>query len=148
MIIIHCQARKLRDGKRNPKDYPFWDELIKLIKEPIVQIGIEGEKQFVPDFRKNLSLKDLEELVRECSTFITIDSFFHHFCWDLGKKGIVLWGQSDPLIFGHKENTNLLKGREYLREKQFDLWEETEYNKTRYRDDCWVNPQEVVKYIL
>lgn len=142
MIIISPFAQTLKDGKRNPKNYPYWKELIALIDEPIVQIGKAGEEHLVEDVRHNLSLEDLAELTKTCRTWIGVDSFFQHFAWDLGKPGIVLWGQSDPVIFGHPENVNLLKGREYLREKQFWLWEQCEY-----RDDCWVSPEEVVKYL-
>jgi ADP-heptose:LPS heptosyltransferase len=142
MIIISPYSKKLRNGKNNPKNYPFFKQLVELIDEPIVQIGIEGEEQLVEDFRKNLSLKELGSLVNECRTWISVDSFFQHFCWDLGKPGIVLWGQSDPNIFGHPENINMLKDRKYLREKQFWIWEQCEF-----RDDCWVSPEEVVKQL-
>lgn len=142
MIIISPYAQKLRNGKNNPKNYPYWKELITLIDEPIVQIGVEGEEQLVEDFRKNLCLLNLESLVNESRTWISVDSFFQHFCWDLGKPGIVLWGQSDPNIFGHPENINLLKGREYLRKHQFWMWEQCDY-----RDDCWVTPEEVLKHL-
>ena len=142
MIIISPYSKKLRNGKNNPKNYPYFKELIALIDEPIVQIGVEGEDQLVEDFRKNLSLTDLTTLVNECSTWISVDSFFQHFCWDLGKPGIVLWGQSDPNIFGHPENINLLKNRKYLREKQFWIWEQCEF-----REDCWVSPKEIFKQL-
>jgi hypothetical protein len=143
MIIIAPYAQKLRNGKNNPKNYPWWPELITSIKyDTIVQIGVEGEIQLVEDFRKNLSLGELKELVLECRTWISVDSFFQHFAWDLRKPGIVLWGQSDPLIFGHPENTNLLKDRKYLREKQFWLWEQCEYNA-----EAFVRPEEVIKYL-
>lgn len=142
MIIISPFSQKLRNGKVNPKVYPFWKDLVALIDEPIVQIGIEGEEQLVDDFRKNLSLSELESLVKECKTWISVDSFFQHFCWDLGVPGIVLWGQSDPLIFGHPENTNLLKDRKYLRDKQFWMWEQAEY-----RTDCWVFTEEIIKHL-
>ena len=57
MIIISPYSKALRSGKRNPKNYPYWQELIELIKEPIVQIGIEGEEQLVPDLdRKSTRL--------------------------------------------------------------------------------------------
>ena len=59
MIIIHPFAKKLNNGKENPKNYPYWKELIEQIDEPIIQVGIEGEEQLVPDFRKNLSLLEL-----------------------------------------------------------------------------------------
>lgn len=145
MIIISPYAKKLRTEGINPKNYPHWKKLVAcltLIGEEIVQIGVDGEEQLVEDFRKNLSLEDLKSLVSECRTWISVDSFFQHYAWDLGKPGIVLWGQSDPNIFGHPENTNLLKGREYLRPTQFWMWEQAEY-----RTDCWVEPEEVLKHL-
>lgn len=142
MIIISPYAQKLRNGNRNPKNYPYWKELIELIDEPIVQVGIEGEEQLVPDFRKNLSLDELIYLIQECRIWIGCDSFFQHLGWLQKKKGIVLWSVSDPLIFGHPENINLLKDRNNLKE-QFLWWENTPYNP-----DKFVSPSEVIKYII
>lgn len=146
MIIIHPFSKKLFNGGDNPKNYPFWEELIALIEklgEPIVQIGIEGERQLVPDFRKNLSLRELSILLKECRIWISVDSFFQHLAWSENKKGIVLWGQGDPKIFGHEENINLLKDRKYLRKLQFRF-----YDETPCRKDCWVEPKEVIKYLI
>lgn len=145
MIIISPFSQKLRSGKENPKNYPHWKKIIAclaLLGEEVVQVGIEGEEQLVEDFRTNLNLDDLAALVKQCRTWIGVDSFFQHFCWDLGVPGIVLWGQSDPNIFGHPENINLLKDRKYLRPDQFLIWEQCEY-----RTDCWVAPEEVIKYL-
>ena len=138
MIIISPFSRALTNGKVNPKNYPFWAELIDLIDEPIVQIGVSGETQLVPDFRQNLSMADLKNLIKECRTWISCDSFFQHLAWSEGKKGIVLWGCSDPLIFGHEENVNLLKDRKYLSQNQFLWWEATEANS-----EAFVPPSEV-----
>ena len=145
MIIISPYAQKLRNGKINPKNYPYWTKLVKELSKngyEIVQIGIEGEDPLVPDFRKNLSLTESDKLVKSCDTWIGVDSFFQHFCWDLKKPGIVLWAQSDPDIFGHSENINLLKDRKYLRKDQFHIWEQCEYNK-----HAFVSPDEVMKHI-
>jgi hypothetical protein len=132
MIIIAPFAQKLRNGKENPKNYPYWEQLISLIDEPIVQVGIQGEKQLVPDFRPNLSSKELGQLVAECKSWISVDSYFQHFAWNLGKYGVVIWGPSDFLIFGHPENANILKDRKYLRENQFLWWEDLEYSNERF----------------
>jgi hypothetical protein len=110
-----------------------------LIDEHIVQIGVSDETQLVEDFRINLSLQELQQLVQQCRTWISCDSFFQHFCWDIGKPGIVLWGQSDPLIYGHPENTNLLKDRSYLFHNQFLSWD-----LIPLRLDCFVDPDTVV----
>ena len=140
MIIISPYAKTLLNGKQNPKNYPYWKELIELIDEPIIQIGVEGEEQLVSDFRKNLPISELRQLIAQCRTWIGCDSFFQHLAWESGKQGIVLWSVSDPLIFGHPENINLLKSRDYLAQNQFLWWDLTEYNP-----DAFVKPEEVIK---
>ena len=139
MIIISPYAQKLHSGKQNPKNYPYWNELIAKIDEPIIQIGVEGETQLVPDFRKNLPIAELRKLLRECRTWISCDSFFQHLAWDEGVPGIVLWSVSDPLIFGHPENVNLLKSRDYLAQNQFLWWEWVDH-----RSEDFVQPEIVI----
>lgn len=140
MVVISPYAKKLISGKRNPKNYAYWGELLQLIPKDvhIVQVGIDGEDQLVDDFRVNLPVAELRKLLRECDTWISCDSFFQHLGWDEGKRGIVLWSVSDPLIFGHPENINLLKDRSNLAENQFLWWEYVEH-----RSDRFVDPQEV-----
>ena len=144
MIIIHPFAKKLVNGKENPKNYPYWEELIQKISKSIhiVQIGVEGEKQLVPDFRRNLSIFELRQLIAKCDTWIGVDSFFQHLAWEQGKEGVVLWSVSDPLIFGHPENINLLKNRDYLAPNQFLWWDFTPHNP-----DAFVKPEEVIKFL-
>ena len=142
MIIISPYAKKLINGKENPKNYPFWHELIALIDEPIIQVGIDGETPLVDDFRSNLSMPELRRLIKDCRIWIGVDSFFQHLAWSEGKPGIVLWSVSDPLIFGHPENTNLLKSRNNLAPNQFLWWDLTEYDKEKF-----VSPEEVIKFI-
>jgi len=142
MIIISPYSKALLNGKQNPKNYPYWKELIAMIDEPIIQVGIEGEKQLVPDFRKNLPIPALRELLQQCRTWISCDSFFQHLGWDEGKKGIVLWGVSDPLIYGHPENINLLADRKHLAENQFLWWEFVEHRNERF-----VKPEIVLEHL-
>lgn len=142
MIVIHPFAKPLKNGKTNPKNYPYWYELISKIDEPIVQVGVVGEEQLVEDFRQNLSIKELEELIAQCRTWIAVDSFFQHLAWKAGKKGIVLWSVSDPNIFGHPENINLLKDRVNLAPNQFLWWEFTEHDPEKF-----VKPEEVIKHL-
>lgn len=140
MIIIHPYAKPLVNGKRNPKNYPYWKELIDLISEDIIQIGVEGEEQLVDDFRKNLSMSELRQLIKDCRTWISVDSFFQHLAWSEGKQGIVLWSVSDPVIYGHEENINLLKDKQYLSTNQFLWWDFTEYDENKF-----VSPEIVIK---
>jgi len=143
MILIAPFAKPLVNGKNNPKNYPYWKELIAQIDERIIQVGVEGEEQLVPEFVKNLPIARLKELIAECRTWIGCDSFFQHLAWDCGKPGVVLWSVSDPLIYGHPENINLLKDRSYLAPNQFLWWDFTKHNP-----DAFVKPEEVLKFIL
>jgi len=130
-IVIQPFARRLRDGKYNAKNYPFWGAVVKLLDEAgyyVTQVGVKDEEQLVPDFRINVPYVELQKLVQEYDTFISGDSFLQHLGWSTGKKGIVLWGKSDPLIFGHPENVNILKSRENLRPDQFGIWEGVKYD--------------------
>ena len=142
MIVIHPFAKPLQNGRVNPKNYPYWQELIALINEPIVQVGIESEQQLVSDFRKGLSIQELKGLIAECRTWIAVDSFFQHLAWSVGKSGIVLWSVSDPIIFGHTENVNLLKDRKYLADNQFLWWDYTPHNP-----EAFVKPEEVIYHL-
>ena len=67
---------------------------------------------------------------------------FQHLAWSEGKQGIVLWSVSDPLIYGHPENINLLKNRSYLVQNQFLWWDSYEFNP-----DAFVKPKEVVHFL-
>ena len=105
-------------------------------------MGIDGETPLVDDFRPNLSMSELRQLIKDCRIWIGVDSFFQHLAWSEGKPGIVLWSVSDPRIFGHKENLNLLKSRDNLTKNQFLWWDFTEHNP-----DYFLKPEEVIKFI-
>lgn len=140
MIVISPYSRKRPDGLNSAKDYPFWKELISMLPEPIVQIGQKGEVPLVPDFR-TYSFEELKEFIKEMDFFISVDNFFPHFCHHYGRHGIVLFGTSDPNIFGYPENLNLLKDRKYLRPDQF-LWWKDELNNP----EVFVEPEKVAEY--
>jgi ADP-heptose:LPS heptosyltransferase len=149
-LIISPYSRKLRNGKKNAKDYPWWQEIIDELKKrhndiKIIQIGVSGEEKLknIDECLFDLSLKDLKELILSSDIFLSIDNFFHHYIHYLGKQNIVIWGQSDPILFGYKEDINLLKDKKYLRKEQFSIWEECEFNK-----DAWIDPNIVVNSIL
>lgn len=132
-ILIAPFAQKLRNGEINSKNYPYWKELIQLFgPENIIQIGIKGEEQLVPDFRTNLSLPEISKLLDDCSFWVSVDSFLQHFADYVKKKGVVLFGPSDPIIFGYPYNLNILKDRSVLRAKQFNIWEEEKANVDKF----------------
>lgn len=143
-ILISPYSKPLRNGKQNPKNYPFWSELVSLLvrdKYKVIQIGVTGEEVIsqISSILFNSSLSQLRDLVNGATTWIAIDNFFPHFATiECKKSGVVLFGKSDPKIFGHLQNINLLKERKYLRSEQWKWWEEEEYNP-----EVFVSPQEV-----
>lgn len=142
-ILISPFAKLLRNGKENPKNYPYWAELISLFRDKhIIQLGTKGEKQLVSDFKINLSLDEIKKLLTNCEYWISVDSFLQHLAHHVNKKGIVIWSVSDPNIFGYSSNLNIIKDRKYLREKQFDIWEVTTFNQ-----DTFVKAKEVYEKI-
>ena len=64
------------------------------------------------------------------------------FCWRENKRGIVLWGMSDPKIFGHDIHINLLRDEKYLRPNQFLTWD-----MQNFVPESFVEPIEVIHNI-
>ena len=136
MILIHAHAQAMRNAMPNPKNYPWWPEVLAQLASPLVQIGLAADPTLVDDFRSNLSLADT------CDYWLSVDSFLPHLAQHLFKSGVVLWSKSDPAIFGYPENLNLLKDRKYLRAKQFRIWEEESYDP-----DAFLDPASVLRAI-
>ena len=131
-IVISPYSRKLRNGKKNPKDYPYWNELVFELRKKhffVVQIGVSGEDliQGVDEVQFDKTYKEIEELLKGCYTFISVDNLLPHLAHAIKKSGIVIFARSNPKIFGYGENANFLKDTKYLRNDQFGTWEECDY---------------------
>lgn len=143
-VLISPYTRTLRNGLQHPKDFPYWEYLIKLMLEKgyePIQIGTGTDPAIfgITDMRKELPLLQIRELIKECDTWISIDSFLPHLNHFYDRKpGVVIFSQSDPQIFGYEENINLLRDRKYVRERQFWMWEQATYDY-----NAFVSAQEV-----
>lgn len=140
MILIFPYAKRLNNSCENPKNYPYWNELVSLLKKDydIIQVGLQNELkiQGISDFKFNLRLKEIENLIKECDFWISVDSFIQHLVNNMKepKPGVVLWSLSNPEIFGYEYNLNILKDQKYLRPDQFGIWEQAVYNPDAYLD--------------
>ena len=147
-IVISPYSRQLREPKEkeiNPKNFPYWDTVINLLKDEfnIVQVGIDGEKKLNHcEHKFNLSFEELKILLKDCHTWISVDNMINHLGSYVGKRGVVIFGKSDPKIFGYDENINLLKSTKYLRQFQFDVWE-----SERFDAESFVTAQRVVEAV-
>jgi len=146
-VIISPYSKYLGKGRVNPKNYPWWKEVVRSLKEKvpdthITQVGIDGEMEIsgVDEFIVNQPLKKIEELISSSTTWISVDNFFPHMASHLNKPGVVIFGQSDPQIFGYPININILKDRAHLLQYQFELWINVEF-----KPNCFVYPDTVVE---
>ena len=113
----------------HPKNYPYWEKLIEELNKSgldIIQIGRSSELRLkgVKDFKTDLPFSEIEQLIKGSRCWVGVDNFLQHFvnCMDTPIKGCVIWGQSDPFLFGYKYNLNLLMTRNNLRPDQFNVW--------------------------
>jgi ADP-heptose:LPS heptosyltransferase len=147
MILISPWSRKTTTGGDSPKNYPYWDSVVAHLAKygcPVIQVSCSGEKDVAGAKRMDDRPFDkIGELMKTCSTWICVDNFWHHMAWTLGEPGVVIFGSSDPLIFGHPENINLLKHRKYLRERQFGLWSQDVADPERF-----IGPEAVISAAL
>lgn len=130
-VIISPWSKLLRNGKESPKNYPWWETVItNLIAKghEVLQVGVRGEKILNSPHAPILDtpVDGLKNLIKNCGTWASVDNFFPHLCHSVGKRGVVIFGKSDPKIFGYPENVNLLKDDSYLRQNQFLWWEDVE----------------------
>ncbi len=125
-----------RGNIQNTKSYPFWDELILLLKDHEIK-----------EIKGILTEKEIIDLVNWATVWIATDSFLQHLCaYHKLKKGIVIWGKSDPLLFGYPHNINLLKDRKYLRKMQFRDWVSA-WNDVEWNHDTFVSPETILDAI-
>ena len=127
MKILVCEG-----NLKNAKTYPFWEQLYPMLGQHEVK-KIEG---MLPE-------QAIMDLVNWCDIWISIDSFLQHLVAYKGlKRGIVLWGTSDPALFGYPTNINLVKSMGYMRPDQFFWWKDAPNTP-----DAFVSPQMVVAAI-
>jgi len=106
------------------RNYLYGQELIKLLNESfpnhiIITFGhsneqaeYQGETKFNSQTGELLfkTREDFMVLSKYCDFFISIDSVLQHMCSNksFNKKGIVLWGGTNPNRFGYESNINLI----------------------------------------
>jgi len=149
-IIISPYSNMTFTGEEHPKHYPYWEELLTLIKEKypdviLTQVGIIPEKRLplVDEFLLNLPSAELKKILLDSTTWIAIDNFFPHFAHYYGKKGIALFSYSDPKLFGHSDNINLFKDKKFFRPNQFDLWSNCIRHKSPY-----ISPKKILQALV
>lgn len=148
-IVLAPYAAILPEGKLNPKNYPYWSEVVGRLNAQnceIIQIGLPHESKIdgVGQFLAGWPLKELRKVIENADCWLSVDSWLPHFCaTERLKGGVVVWSQSNPKIWGYPHNTNLLKSRDYLRKYQYAPWWDAEFDERAF-----VSADEIVEAVL
>ena len=140
----------------HPKSYPYWSQLVTRFNDlglNTIQIGRTGEQMIdgVKQFIANPKFKQIETYIRDCKFWISSDTFLPHLvnCMQNPVKGVVLFSQSDPALFGYDYNINLLRSPKYLRKYQYQWWKDPSKNEyvISKKNGAFCDPEYVITKI-
>jgi len=109
-VIVHTTASCTKNKHWTIEK---WEELIRLAPDyTFIQIGLKTEQRLkgAVDFRGMSSIRETMALIKYAKGFVGVESSFAHACNAVGTPGVVLFGPSAPVMWGHKTNINLFKG--------------------------------------
>jgi ADP-heptose:LPS heptosyltransferase len=145
-VLISPYSKNLPNGKPNAKNFPHWQEVVNTLLSngiEVIQVGLPHEPALDGCTQKRVGLAELKDLLLSCDGWASVDNFFHHFAAYHGRRGVVVFGKSDPQLFGYPENVNLLKDRRNLRAEQWKYWYEEPFD-----EKVFVGPQLVAAAII
>lgn len=108
-VAIHITSES---SKNNRWHLDSWEELVKRHPDiTFVQIGIASEEKVegAVDMRGQTTLRQAIALVKHTDSFVGVESFFGHSTNAFDKKGVVLFTDSSPDVWGHDNNINIYK---------------------------------------
>jgi ADP-heptose:LPS heptosyltransferase len=111
-----------------------WTELVRNLPEfTFIQFGGVDEPHVsgTIDWRGKTTLREAFALLKCSTSFIGIDSSFAHATNAFNLPGVVLWGDSSPVLWGHSNNLNVYKNM-HCSPCYYDLRE----RKCPYNDKC------------
>ncbi len=103
----------VNNSSPNPqKTYPLplWNKVLGALKDRVYLLELTGEEPSSPFVHRTLPYPPLRRsaaLYRLADCVLTIDSFPGHLAAAVGTPGVVLFGPSSPVAFGHRSNRNL-----------------------------------------
>lgn len=108
-IVIHVTS--LTSANQN---WPLenWERLIASLPEyTFIQLGLakEDSVEGAVDLRGRTSFREALSLLNSALSFVGVVSSFAHATNAFGVPGVVLFGASTPLVWGHPNNINLYK---------------------------------------
>lgn len=109
-IVMHISSKC---SKNQEWDLDNWEKLVDGIPEyDFIQIGLKNTDPYVKgavDMR-GTSIMEAIAIVKHSKAFVGVDSFVAHAANAVGTRGVVLFGPSNPEVWGHTNNINIYKG--------------------------------------
>ena len=90
-----------------------WERVVREVKKAedctFIQVGLEGEKRVrgAINLLGKTTVAQAVALVKHAKIFVGVDSFLNHATNATGTPGVVLFGASNPAVWGHDRNINL-----------------------------------------
>jgi ADP-heptose:LPS heptosyltransferase len=108
-IILHISSRTSGN-----QEWPLsnWGDVVKSMPGyTFIQLGVisEAKVEGVVDLRGKTSIRQAMALIEHCISFVGVNSSLSHVTNVFGIPGVVLFGPSNPEIWGHDNNINIYK---------------------------------------
>ena len=99
-------------SKNEEWDISNWTKIISQFPQiDFIQIGKSDEQKIsgAIDYRGVYNLRECIAILKNSKIYLGVDSFFGHVASAFDIKGIILFGDSSPFVYGHDNNINIYK---------------------------------------
>lgn len=96
-------------GEAPIKTYPFWEEVLRYVRYPVIQIGefAASTIQGCENRAGKLTLDQACRLVSGARYHLGIEGFYNHFCEAVGVPRIIVFGPTPASFFGYSSAINV-----------------------------------------
>lgn len=109
VVFMHIYSKS---SENHHWDIKNWVRLVsELPQYTFIQLG-SGQEPYVKgaiDWRGKTGLREAFCLLKYCTSFVGVDSGFSHVTNAFKLPGVVLFGDSSPVYWGHENNINIYK---------------------------------------
>ncbi|MHC4395657.1 MAG: glycosyltransferase family 9 protein [Planctomycetota bacterium] len=100
----------IHDGKQQTKCWDYWNELVKKIDMPVVQLGTANDKGIdgTIDLREKTTIKEAASLLSRASAIVTVEGGLMHLAFASGQQNvIVLFGPTAGSLFLYPSHVHI-----------------------------------------
>lgn len=128
-ILIAPFSRMLETGKPNPKNWPHWYRVCKSLElagHQVYQTGQDYEPRVCSEFVGLLPQKTALLDLRAYDLCLCVDTWLQHAARAAGVPCVVVWTATDPAIYSHAANVNVIAAEPRYAKLQYAKMEELE----------------------